>query len=364
MKDFNFSLPTSFYFGCGCLGKNGNVVSGLGRRAFLVTGGTGAKTSGALDDMTSLLSSLGVEWVLFDKAEQNPSLATCITGGRAARAFGADFIAGIGGGSALDAAKAIAVIAANGIESGSELFKPFIKSPLPVVAVPTTAGTGSEGNGIAVLTDGSLKRSIKDARCFPKFSFVDPGYLKTLPPQFTMNCALDALCHTIESFLALNATRVSELIAMRGLSMLWNAINALNAGRLDDKLFEELSIGATLGGVAIHFTGTALPHPMGYNLTMLKGIHHGAATAAFLPYYLDRCMTAIPKKMAEITDELKVFPNEIGGFVKSVNCLDIDITEDEAASFALNIAGSSQFTNIPFAFSESDIKGLYLSLFG
>ena len=146
---FNVNLPTRIISGKDCLAENASLLS-LGKRAIIVCGRSGAKKSGALDDVCGVLSSLGIEYTVFDKIAENPPLLTCFEGGMLAK--DCDFVVGIGGGSALDASKAIAAFATNDLTDPMDIFSPDLKQSLPIVAIPTTAGTGSEANTYSVIS--------------------------------------------------------------------------------------------------------------------------------------------------------------------------------------------------------------------
>jgi len=196
-----FYCPTQVCLGSYALKNNADALGKLGRRCLVVTGKTSAAVSGVLDDLAAILHSLGITYEIFDEVEPNPSIHACLQGGRRARVFGAEFIIGAGGGSPLDAAKAVAAYAVNDIEPIAIFDSPPIP-PLPVAAIPTTAGTGSEVNGYAVLTipEQGAKRTYSSPRAFPVVAFLDPRYTASLPYDQTVSTALDAFCHCAESY--------------------------------------------------------------------------------------------------------------------------------------------------------------------
>ena len=153
MNEFNYYMPTRIFWGSECLKKQGNALPSIGKRALVVTGKRSARSSGAMDDITGVLGTVGIPFVVFDDSEPNPSIATARRAAEAARSFGADMIVAAGGGSPLDAGKAAAVMAGNDC-ADDDLFAGRYAGPvLPIVAIPTTAGTGSEVTPYSILTD-------------------------------------------------------------------------------------------------------------------------------------------------------------------------------------------------------------------
>ncbi len=364
MKNYSFHLPTALYFGKGCVVAQAEVFQQFGRKALLVTGRTGAKQAGALAEATTALASSQIDVQLFDEIEANPSIETCLRGATVATSCGADMVIGIGGGSAIDAAKVIAAIVGNGWTTPAHVLSPLTHAALPIIAIPTTAGTGSEANAIAVVTteDGNYKRSLKHETLFPRASMLDASFLPSLPRAMTISCALDALCHAVESYLLNNTTPISEMLALRAATLLFPSLRNLEAGASPN--WEQLSMGACLAGMAIQTTGTALPHPMGYNLTLQCGIPHGSATAYFLPYFIERCTAENPSKVEQLSATLQILPNEIAILLRQLTSQTIDMSQEEAALFASRIAGASQFQNASFPFGEADASNLYMQLFG
>ncbi len=283
----NYYMPTRIIIGENCILDNSDKITQLGKRCVIVTGKNSAKKCGALDDVIKALGD-NCEYAVFDKIQQNPTISSCIEGGKIARAFGAEFIIGIGGGSPLDAAKAIAIFATNDINE-KQLFSLDIKnSPLKVVAVGTTAGTGSEVTQVGVITasDGK-KKSFRFDASYPTLAFGDTKYTDYLPDSVTRSTAVDALSHCVESYFCKNSTDISRAYALRGCKIMLDAISDICKGEnLDRQLRDRLYIGSILGGLAISVTGTAFPHALGYFLTELHGFAHGTACAFYLPEFL------------------------------------------------------------------------------
>jgi len=173
--NLKYYMPTKVIAGPGCVAANAGLFPKYGSRALVMTGRTSAKKNGSLKDVEAALSSQGIEHSLFDRGDSNPGIANCRAAAEAARDFRADFIVGIGGGSPLDAAKAAAILARNELTDAQVFGGEYPAGALPLVAIPTTAGTGSEVTQYAILTNDSIesKSSISSELIFPVLAFLD-----------------------------------------------------------------------------------------------------------------------------------------------------------------------------------------------
>ena len=302
MIDFKFHMPVEIIFGRGCVAANSGKFRGY-KKIFAVTSKSAGKRSGALDDIQKISDDIKAECRVFDKVMENPTLSVCHEGGRAAYEFGAELVVGIGGGSPMDAAKAVACFAANPGMAPEGLFDAPKNSSLPIFAVPTTAGTGSEANPYAVLSlDGqNLKKTFNHAGSYAKAAFLDPAYTLSLPYPATVSTALDALCHCVESRLSEKATPFSNLYAYLGIRSVYPNLEKLAdpAHETDYEMREQLMFGSLCGGIAINTTGTCFPHPMGYNITFDDNLPHGKACALFFGEFMDLHEKFIDREMRE-----------------------------------------------------------------
>lgn len=297
--NMNFYLPTRVITGTDCIRREAHRLASFGDRVLLVTGAHGAKTCGALDDVTAALESQHIRWALYDGIAQNPTVASCRQAADQAIACGARFILGIGGGSVLDAAKAIAVFAANpGMDQAGLYTLNWHRKPLPIVCVGTTAGTGSEVTAVSVLTraDGT-KKSITHDSLYPALSITDPAYTSGMSDYYTRSTAIDALAHCVESWFSRKANAISRCWAEEGIRTLLPPLQKIAAHGCcalteDDRT--ALYHGSLYGGLAISVTGTLFPHTVGYPLTELFGVPHGIACAFFLPDLVEHLRACEP----------------------------------------------------------------------
>ena len=305
----NSFMPVKLVTGPGCVGASAKELAKLGKVCLIVTGKTSAKASGALRDVTDTLTRNGQRWVLFDEIGQNPRLTDCMAAAEKAIAAGADFVLGIGGGSALDAAKCIAVLAANPGMTQAQLYTfDWANRPLKIVAVGTTAGTGSEVTKVSVITtpDGR-KKSFHHEAIFPVLSLGDPGYTMSVPPIVTRATAVDVLAHCAESFFSRNANHISRCYAVEGIRLLLPVFRRMaetGCDNLDYDTREKLYCASIYGGLAINVTGTCFPHTMGYLLTESFGIPHGTACAVFQKDFYEYNKTVVPELADEFLERI------------------------------------------------------------
>lgn len=368
MTHADFYMPTRLFFGKDCLKNGADLWTGAGRHALLVTGKTSARLSGALDDVTALLTSLGITFTIFDGVTENPPLLTCHGAGIMAHEAGVDFIVGIGGGSALDAAKAIAAFAANPTLAPADIFdaKKRTNGCLPIFALPTTSGTGSEVNNYSVLTleGGRQKKTFKAADSWPRAAFVNPRYTASLPHAVAISTALDAFAHALESYLSPKSTVFSENAAILAAKHIYEVLSRLPA-TLDEADREQLSLAATAAGMAISVTGTGFPHPMGYSLTLLDGLPHGRACACFAGDYItynQRTETGA-LRIADFCQKIGTKPRVLAALLEGLADVDFSFTEDEIAIRAELIAGAGNYQNSPYVLSKTEIYEIYRAHF-
>lgn len=359
--EFKFQISTKALMGRDCIKKNKEEFQLYGGKAFIVCGRNSAKASGALQDVTDVLDGLGREYMIFDRVENNPSLDNVKEGGDAAREFGAELIIGIGGGSPLDAAKAVAVLAANDMDP-LELYKnSFENKPLPIFTIPTTAGTGSEITPYSILTrnDMQTKMSFGNADTFPKEAFLDARYTESMSYKTTADTAVDAFSHALEGYLSKRSTPVSDIFAVKAIEIFGQCIKPLLTKTLDFEIREKLLYTSMLGGMVISHTGTTIAHGMGYSLTYFKDIPHGRANGVLLKEYLRFNYEAAKKKIDKVLSLLKLEDiDSFGRVMEGLLQLEDKFTEEELKTYAsLAIKQKSASYNIR-SVTEEDLLAI------
>jgi len=319
----NSYMPVKLITGADCVRQNAKALGQLGKTCLIVTGKHSAKACGALQDVTDTLTENGQNWLLFDEIGQNPELTDCMAAAEKAIAAGADFVLGIGGGSVLDAAKCIAVLAANPGLTQAQLYAfDWANAPLKIVAVGTTAGTGSEVTKVAVITtpDGR-KKSFHHEAIFPVLALGDPRYTQSMSPMVTRSTMVDALAHCAESFFSRAANHISRVYAVEGIRLLLPVFRMMveNGGKdLDYDTREKLYCASIYGGLAINVTGTCFPHTMGYLLTETYGVPHGTACAVFQTDFYEYNKAVVPELAAEYLERIGCSEEEYFALLKKL----------------------------------------------
>lgn len=281
-------MPTKVYSEKDCVKNHGKELASYGKKALLVTGKHSAKENGSLADVLAALEAENLDYVQFDEIEENPSVETIMK----ARTFGlqekVDFVIGIGGGSPLDAAKAISLMIANPQKTEEALYEAASLPYLPVVCVPTTCGTGSEVTPYAILTlhKQKTKQSISH-RIYPQLALLDARYLKTMSRNGLVNTCVDALAHLLESYLNTNTDPLNRMYSTEGLRIWAQFKEHLKDDKVEEADYEKMLHASMVAGMAITHTGTSLPHGLSYPVTYEMGIPHGRAVGMFLGGYVE-----------------------------------------------------------------------------
>ncbi len=367
-----YSMPTRILSGKGCIVSNSALLLELGRHALIVTGRTSAQTNGALADVTAALEKEHMHWTLFDRIEANPSTETVREAAAFGRDAGADLVIGIGGGSPMDAAKAISALLTHTLE-GEALFGGIYPNPVPpIVCVPTTAGTGSEVTPYAILTDHATrsKRNMSGAALFPKLSFLDASYMLDLPWDVTLHTAVDALSHAAEGFLSLRGTVLSEPFARSGLRQMGQVLRQLAeyrnqgvlAAGIPFSVREQALVGSMFSGITIAQTGTTVLHAMGYCLTYYRNIGHGHANALLMPAYFEWLEKKTPARMASLFEPLGFASAEsFSRFLHPLFEAAEPLQESEIQSFASLSLQAKSVANTPVQVSFEELVALFRS---
>ena len=345
-----FYLPTKIYSERDCVKQHADEWTSLGRKALIVTGRSSAK-NGSLEDVTSSLEERNISYCIYSDIEENPSIETVMK----TREFGlkeqVDFVIGIGGGSPMDAAKAVALMIEQKEQGADYLYQKGSDAALPVVEVPTTCGTGSEATSNAVLTIHEKRtKSSLPHRIFPRFALVDGKYLQKAPRSLLVNTSVDALSHFIESYVNANATEYSRMLCTYGMGIWSSCKNILIGAAAGDADYDRLMCASTIAGMSISHTGTALPHALSYYLTYEKGIPHGKAAGYFLPGYLAQANPVERRKVLELIGfpDMQYFQSFIQRLIGTMEA------EDELVDRAVHgtMAKPEKLKNVPYKVTE------------
>lgn len=267
----HFRIPADIFTGSGALGDAAAVMKTMGNKALIVTGKHVA-VSAAMDELKAMLDANKIAWSVFDGITGEPT-DVMITEGTAAYSEGkCDFIIGIGGGSPMDSAKAIA------LKAGFP----------PVVAIPTTAGTGSEATRFTVVTDTSsdVKQLIADERIIPKLAIAEPEFTLSSPKSITASTGLDALTHAVEAYTSVKAMPMTDVYAAEAVRKIMEFLPAAYNDGNDIKARTQMSEAALMAGICINNSSVTLVHGMSRPIGALFHVPHGLSNAMLLPYAL------------------------------------------------------------------------------
>ncbi len=374
MKPFAFQLPVEVHFGPGTLSLLSRYGH-LGHRAALMCGRSSARASGALDRVLEHFPGA----LVIDGIPENPETSDCEAYAATCREAGVDCIIALGGGSVLDAAKAIALLVTNGGACADYLDDSNgCKPALPIVAIPTTAGTGSEVTPYSVLVDSALreKKTLRHPSLYPRVAILDPQLTLALPREVTVATALDALSQAMEGMVSKRATPFGDLLALEACRLICAALPWVLTAPHDEEARGVLLYAAMLSGVVIAQSGTTLVHGMGYHYTLDYGIAHGAANALLLPPVFAWNAILPPATVASLAGilgrpgppktesaaqaivvALYDFYDEIGF---SPAARDHGVPQDAAARFAESIIQAPyRFKNQVGDFTKADVEGLF-----
>ena len=371
---FDYHLPVNIVFGNGRVREVGTWTARQGRKALIVTGRNSTKKSGLLDRAVGYLNEAGVASVIFDRVEQNPLTTTASEGAALAVKEGCDVVVGLGGGSIMDAAKGIAFLALNEGDISDYIFgKKASDKALPLILVPTTCGTGSEGNGFAVLSHPETKdkKSLRCSAIIAKASIVDPELMVTMPLPVLASVGFDALCHNMEAYLSKICTPLTAALALEGIALAAEALPKVYHDYGDGDGWEKLSLASTIGGMVINSAGVTAPHGAEHPASGLRNIVHGRGLAALTPVMFEASLDRAPEKFAAISrllggrdeydcvDRIKALLADIGltTSLSQEGVLEEDV--DWMVDNCLKVSAAG-IENHPAVFSKEELRELYL----
>ncbi|PJF35680.1 MAG: alcohol dehydrogenase [Candidatus Thermofonsia Clade 1 bacterium] len=286
LERFEFMTAGRIIFGAGVLKELPRHAEALGKRALVVTGRDSRRAAPVFD----LLTGAAIAYEVFS-VNGEPSVQTACEGVAQARAFAAELIIGVGGGGALDAAKAIAALATNPGDPLDYLevvgkAQPLINAPLPYIAIPTTAGTGSEATRNAVLTAEAqrVKVSLRSPLMLPRLALIDPTLTHTLPPSVTASSGLDALTQLIEPFISRRANPLTDALCREGLTNAAWALPRAYAQGDDAEAREAMAYASLFSGMALANAGLGVVHGFAAPIGGMFGAPHGMICASLLPH--------------------------------------------------------------------------------
>lgn len=313
MRNFNFTMPTKFYVGYGQVNVLKDIASEYGKKAMICAAKDTMRQFGFLDRVASLLEQAGVAVSIIDDVEPNPKDVDIDRQTKYFVEQGCDFTVGLGGGSAIDTAKAVAFMAAQGdmsvreyLPGGSKSDLSDLKKPYPVICITTTAGTGSEATKWFVVTDtvNHDKPGVGHDLLMPAVSIVDAELMMSLPPSVTRGSGIDVLFHAMEAYLAHPANAFTDMCALEAMRLVIKYLGrAIENGQNDKEAREHMAWANTLGGIVIGEgnSGTVAIHALGHSIGGQTNAPHGLTMCPLAVPYLQKTWDADIEKHAALT---------------------------------------------------------------
>ena len=389
--EFSYFLPVNIQFGWNKVDNIADFAAPYGKKALIVTGRTSAKKSGLYDRVVEKLDAAHIGHVLFDQVDANPLTTTALDGAALAKSESCDMVIAIGGGSIMDCAKGIAFMAVNKGDINDYIFnRKTSDNALPLIVIPTTCGTGSEGNGFGVLTNPETgdKKSLRCNAIVPKVSIVDPAVMGTMPPHVLASVGFDALCHNIEAYTSKTAQPFTDALAHYAVTLLvqylvplYKHVKATAEGKpavLNEtqltKAWESVTLASTIGGMVINTAGVTLAHGMEHPASGLKDITHGVGLAIIEPVAVEYTWSANPDKFgalarifnygdgSELGEALRLIVHDLD---LTTNLTELGFTKKDIPWLVDNVyvVATGNIANTVAEISREDIEALYKKMF-
>lgn len=367
MKPFAFNIPTKIIFGENKIKQLNDEIDPKLKNVLIVTDNNILGKTDIVNQLKSILKDKNIS--VISEIEENPSIETidkCVNFAKKERL---ELIIGLGGGSSMDAAKGIAILATNSGSIREYLEgKQFGNNALPVICIPTSSGTGSEATPYAVFTDkiNETKAAIAHPSIFPVISIVDPVLTYSMPKSVVLNTGLDALTHSIEAYLSTESFDLNDQIALRSISTVLEHLEKAVAKVAS--AMAHMAYASLLGGIAISHASTILPHIMGYPLTVYHNVPHGLANALVMPAFLE--FMAKNSTVKDKVDRLSTMFESKGGvrgFLEnlgvSTGLASYGVSKDELENFCSKVIVKGDVKITPANITNSVIKEIYLNSF-
>ena len=380
LNSFTFELPTKIQYGIGATGDLADVIKNLNAVKVLLVTDKGIVRSGLLDRIIDLLESNKLRWQVFDSVEANPKDYNVQQGAEVASHFGPDCLVALGGGSPIDCAKAIAVVARQGgAVRDYEGPNKIGADVLPLIAIPTTAGTGSEVTFSSVITDSGekFKFSIKDPRIAPRVALVDPEMTVSMPPDLTASTGMDALTHAIEGFTANAAEPIADSAALYAIELITSNLRTALFDGSNLEARAGMLLGSLLAGIAFSHSDVAAVHCVAEALGGKYDAPHGVCNAVVLPAVMAYNMEYCKERYARIAAAMGLFDENIDKAarraVDAVQKLAVDVhlpafstlgvQENDLEELAINSVKNGSNVDNPRPMSKEDYLSLFKTLF-
>lgn len=383
MGTFSFSIPQNVTFGWGAMEKLSEIAEEIGGNKGFIISGPHLKKLGMVDKCIEALGEKGIICDSFTDTEGNPSTDTVDKAAKEFLESGADFIIAFGGGSPLDTAKAVAILGSyGGVITDYEGIGRVPGEVIPMIAIPTTAGTGSEVTSFSVITDHSrnYKLTVGSEYLLPKAAILDPELITSVPESVAASCGVDALVHALEAYLSLASSPFSDMIALKAMELIGKNLRKYIKDRADKEASEAMLMGSLFAGIAFSHARLGNVHAMSHPVSAFFDVPHGLANAILLPtvveyneksnpekyYDIYCCISEKPVSKEDFTphmlvEEIRVMNNKIG---IPDNLKSVGVTSDKFEVMTDDAMKSGNIKVNPRLTSREDILKLYKKAYG
>ena len=311
MEAFSFMLPTEIVYGPGSLARLPQEMNRLGCTRPVIITDAGIIKAGIADRVRKLVESAGHECIVYSGVEPNPKDVNCEECAGKARAFGADSLIAVGGGSPIDCAKAVGVLLAH----DAEKIKPYegktaaTRPQLPLIAIPTTAGTGSELTFSSVITDteNHYKMTVRSPFTAAKLAICDPELTVSVPPMVTASTGVDALTHAIEGYTANCGEPIADAFALYAIELIYHNLETAVKDGMNLSARSAMLMGSMLAGMSFSHSDVASVHCVAESLGGMYDLPHGMCNAIFLPHVMEYNMEYCAEKYARVAQAMGFF---------------------------------------------------------
>lgn len=318
MKDFNFRIPQNIEFGLGSLKKLPAILKeNKSEHVFLISD-RGLESIGVVKKIQDIIEGAGITCTSYLDVKPNPTITIVNECGAKYKESGATSIVALGGGSPMDVAKAVGVLATFGGSVEDYLGLQKVPGPIvPIIAIPTTAGTGSEVTASSVITneETNFKASIISYEIIPKYAVLDPELIMTAPASIAAACGVDALIHALEAYLSLNATPFSDAMAEKAMELIGANLRRFVANRKDVDAACAMMIGSTFAGISFAWAKLGNVHAMSHPVSGFFHVPHGVANSILLPTVLEFNALADNGRYEKIYNYIRRGKGEVTNFV-------------------------------------------------
>ena len=378
MALFSFSIPRDIVYGDGALAR---LATLRGRKAALVTGGSSMRKLGFLDQAAAHLKAAGMESIVIDGVEPNPSVETVLRGAKAMAAFNPDWIVAIGGGSAIDAAKVMWCFYEHPELAFEDILTPGsmpgLRTKARFVAVPSTSGTASEITAFSVITDTKkhIKYPIVAADMVPDLAILDPALPAAMPPTVTANTGMDVLCHAVEAAASIAATSFTDPYALEAIRLVFANLPRAYANGQDMEARFNMHNASALAGMAFTNASLGLVHALAHKIGGEFGVTHGLANAILLPTIIDfnrkftRKYEAIEKALGigDLAEEIRLLNRKLAIPATFRACTEVDFSEAKFKEvldrMSANAHGDPCTLTNPGKPTVADVKAIYTAAY-